>query len=192
MTTSCGSSPAPTSRSTRSDSSSSPARRSPSTIRAVAREALDWYGGELLPADLYEDWAADRRESLHLRQLDVLRVIGEWRELIELDPTNEQAHVELMQRHLAVGDGAAAAAPVRVPRARARSRARRHPGAAARQARAAAAELDWHDGTDAGDQADRVESLLAELARLETRQSELLAELAAAGATPGCTTSCDG
>jgi DNA-binding SARP family transcriptional activator len=157
-----------------------------------AREALDWYGGELLPADLYEDWAADRRESLHLRQLDVLRVIGEWRELIELDPTNEQAHVELMQRHLAVGDGAAA---VRQYEYLERVRDRElgvTPGTAARQARAAAAELDWHDGTDAGDQADRVESLLAELARLETRQSELLAELAAAGATPGCTTSCDG
>ena len=39
---------------------------------------------------------------------------------------------------------------------------------------------------DDADMTDRVEALLSELARLETRQSELLAELAAAGATPRC------
>jgi DNA-binding SARP family transcriptional activator len=73
-----------------------------------AREALTWYGGELLPGDLYEDWASDRRELLRLRRLDVLRVAGEWRELAELDPTDEEAHVELVRRHLAAGAGAAA------------------------------------------------------------------------------------
>ena len=40
----------------------------------AAREALGWYGGELLPGDRYEDWASDRRELLHLRRLDVLRI----------------------------------------------------------------------------------------------------------------------
>ena len=74
----------------------------------AAREALAWYRGELLPGDRYEDWAADRRELLHLRRLDVLRLAGEWRELAELDPTDEEAHVELMRRHLAAGDAAAA------------------------------------------------------------------------------------
>jgi DNA-binding SARP family transcriptional activator len=156
-----------------------------------AREALDWYGGELLPADPYEDWAADRRESLHLRQLDVLRVIGEWRELSELDPTDEQAHVELMQRHLAVGDGAAALRQYEhLERVLDRDLGIT-PGTAARQARAAAVQLDWRGSGDIAEQAGRVEALLAELARLEIRQSELLAELAAAGADARCTT-CEG
>jgi DNA-binding SARP family transcriptional activator len=74
----------------------------------AARRALSWYRGELLPGDRYESWATDRRELLHLRRLDVLRVAGEWRELAELDPTDEQAHVELMRRHLAAGHAAAA------------------------------------------------------------------------------------
>lgn len=146
----------------------------------LAREALDWYGGELLPADLYEDWAADRRESLHLRQLDVLRVIGEWRELSELDPTNEEAHVELMQRHLDAGDGAAALRQYEHLERVLDRELGVTPGAAAREARAAAANLD-----------DRVEVLLAELARLESRQTELLAELQAAGAAPRSASPCD-
>ena len=74
----------------------------------AARAALDWYHGELLPGDRYEDWAADRRELLHLRQLDLLRVAGQWRELAELDPTHETAHIELMRRQLEAGDRCAA------------------------------------------------------------------------------------
>jgi DNA-binding SARP family transcriptional activator len=147
---------------------------------SLAREALDWYGGELLPADLYEDWAADRRESLHLRQLDVLRVIGEWRELTELDPTDERAHVELMQRHLDAGDGAAALRQYDYLERVLDRELGVTPGVAAREARAAAANLD-----------DRIEQMLAELARLETRQSELLAELSAAGASPRWPSPCD-
>jgi DNA-binding SARP family transcriptional activator len=67
----------------------------------AAREALAWYGGELLPADRYEDWAADRRQLLHLRHLDVLRVAGDWRDLAELDPADEQARAELARQQLA-------------------------------------------------------------------------------------------
>ena len=74
----------------------------------AARQALCWYRGELLPGDRYQNWAAERRELLHLRRLDVLSVAGEWRELAELDPTDEQAHVQLMRRHLAAGEPAAA------------------------------------------------------------------------------------
>ena len=101
----------------------------------------------------------------------MLRLIGEWRELAELDPTDEQAHVELMQRHLDAGDGAAAL----------------------RQYEHLERVLDRELGVTPGDAArrgarcgresrpDAIDTLLAELARLETRQSELLAELAAAG-----------
>lgn len=107
----------------------------------VAREALSWYRGELLPGDRYADWAMDRRELLQLRRLDVLRVAGEWRELAELDPSDEQAHVQLMRRHLAAGHATAA---IRQYEHLQRSLARdlsAAPGTAARSARLHAERL---------------------------------------------------
>jgi DNA-binding SARP family transcriptional activator len=44
---------------------------------AAAREALALYGGELLPADRYEEWAETRREQLSQSHLDLLRL--DWR-----------------------------------------------------------------------------------------------------------------
>jgi DNA-binding SARP family transcriptional activator len=120
----------------------------------VAREALSWYGGELLPADRYEDWATDRRELLHLRRLDVLRIAGDWRELAEADPTDEEAHTELMRRHLHAG----------------------HAGAALQQY----AHLERELGADAAT-SSRVGTLLAELADLLHRERVVLAELAEVG-----------
>jgi DNA-binding SARP family transcriptional activator len=120
----------------------------------AARAALAWYRGELLPGDRYEEWAADRREMLHLRHVDVLRVAGEWRELVELDPTDEEARAELMRRHLEAGDGAAALHEYQhLERA-----------------------LDGEPGRPA-----RVGSLLSELAGLVSRQRALIAELDALG-----------
>jgi DNA-binding SARP family transcriptional activator len=138
---------------------------------AAAREALQWYGGDLLPQDRFEDWAADRRESLHLRRLDVLRVAGQWRDLAELDPTHEPAHVELMRQHLAVG----------------------HRLAAVQQYQRLERVLDRELGVAPGEHArralsqatpTRVEELLSELAGLVSRQSAVLAELAASGTLP--------
>ena len=94
----------------------------------AAREALAWYGGELLPGDRYEDWAADRRELLHLRRLDVLRVAGEWRELVEFEPTDEGAHTELMRRHLDGRCRPSGHPAVRAPRAGPRPGAGRQAG----------------------------------------------------------------
>jgi DNA-binding SARP family transcriptional activator/tetratricopeptide (TPR) repeat protein len=74
----------------------------------VARAALARYGGELLPQDRYEDWAAERRESLRLRHLDLLRLLGRWDEVAELDPGDERAHVELMRQYELEGDRHAA------------------------------------------------------------------------------------
>ena len=70
----------------------------------LARRALDLYGGELCPQDRYEEWAEVRREPLRLRHLDLLRLTGRWEELVELEPGDEQAHVELMRRYAAAGD----------------------------------------------------------------------------------------
>ncbi len=69
-----------------------------------ARAALARYGGELLPEDRYEDWAEDRRELLRHRHLDLLRLDGHWEAVVDLDPTDEAAHLALMRQHAADGD----------------------------------------------------------------------------------------
>ena len=75
---------------------------------AAAREALALYGGELLPADRYEEWAEIRREQLSQSHLDLLRLDGRWEAVAELDPGDERAHLALMRRHAANGDRHAA------------------------------------------------------------------------------------
>ena len=89
-------------------SRNSPAERSPTRTSPRAREALAIYGGELLPQDRYETWAEDRREQLRLRHLDLLRLDGRWETVVELDDSDELAHLELMRRHAANGDRHAA------------------------------------------------------------------------------------
>jgi DNA-binding SARP family transcriptional activator/tetratricopeptide (TPR) repeat protein len=74
----------------------------------AARQALALYAGELLPDDRYAVWAEDRREHLRLRHLELLRLAGRWDAVVELDPTDELAHLALMQRHAANGDRHAA------------------------------------------------------------------------------------
>jgi DNA-binding SARP family transcriptional activator len=150
----------------------------------VAREALDWYRGELLPGDRYEDWASDRRELLHLRRLDVLRVAGEWRELAEVDPIDEEAHMELMRRQVAAGDaGAALRQFEHLERVLERDLGVR-PGEAARGVLHEARLLRGGEHVSTPTSSSRVDALLAELAALVRRESAVLAELAAVGAAP--------
>jgi DNA-binding SARP family transcriptional activator len=133
----------------------------------AAREALTWYRGELLPGDLYEDWASDRREMLRLRRLDLLRVAGEWRELAELDPTDHEAHVELVRRHLAAGAGAAAL----------------HEHEHLERVLEREGERGGN-GVRRVQRASPVGDLLNELADLMSRQRAVLTELDALGAAP--------
>ena len=74
----------------------------------VLREALACHHGELLPEDPYEDWAFLPRQRLQLRYRELLRRAGRWVELVEVDPTDEAAHVAIMRQALAVGDRAGA------------------------------------------------------------------------------------
>ncbi len=74
----------------------------------AATTALAGYGGELVPEDRYEPWAEDRREQLRRRHLDLLRLAGRWEQLVELDPADEAAHIELMRHYAASGDRHAA------------------------------------------------------------------------------------
>lgn len=74
----------------------------------AARQALKMYGGELLPEDRYDAWAEQRREQLRLRHLDLLRLDGRWETVVELDASDEIAHLALMRRYVDNGDRHAA------------------------------------------------------------------------------------
>jgi DNA-binding SARP family transcriptional activator/Tfp pilus assembly protein PilF len=80
--------------------------------------ALDLYRGDLLPEDLYEDWAAVSRERLRglygdllfrfaqLREEcgDYADGVGLLRSLVDADPTNEEAHRRLMRLQALTGN----------------------------------------------------------------------------------------
>jgi DNA-binding SARP family transcriptional activator len=70
----------------------------------LAAAALDDYQGLLLPDDPYESWAHDTRESSRLLQLDLLRLAERWEQVLELDPTDEPAHLALVRSSLDRGD----------------------------------------------------------------------------------------
>ena len=74
--------------------------------RASLAAAAAAYVGELLPFDLYEDWAFHRRQRLRTRHREVLHALGEYARLVELDPTDELAHLGLMKDMLTRGDRA--------------------------------------------------------------------------------------
>jgi pimeloyl-ACP methyl ester carboxylesterase/DNA-binding SARP family transcriptional activator len=71
-------------------------------------DALDRYGGELLPDDPYEQWAFVSRERIRLRYRELLRAAGRWDELVLMDPTDEAAHVARIALLLDSGDAAGA------------------------------------------------------------------------------------
>jgi DNA-binding SARP family transcriptional activator/tetratricopeptide (TPR) repeat protein len=75
---------------------------------SAAAAAAARYGGTLLPEDLYETWAENRREHLRLRYRDLLRLAGRWEDLLVEDPADEDAHVALMTQHVEAGDHRAA------------------------------------------------------------------------------------
>ncbi|KRE24900.1 BTAD domain-containing putative transcriptional regulator, partial [Agromyces sp. Soil535] len=75
---------------------------------ATARMALSIYRGELLPQDRYEEWVDAARNHLADLHLQLLRLAERWEELVVLDPSDEDAHLEVMRRHLAGGDRHAA------------------------------------------------------------------------------------
>ena len=74
----------------------------------AAAAAAAHYGGTLLPEDLYETWAENRREHLRLRYRELLRLAGRWEDLLVEDPADEDAHVALMTQHVEAGDHRAA------------------------------------------------------------------------------------
>src|SRR5436190_19304060 len=92
------------------------AARAAGTIEAY-RDALALYGGELLPEDRYEDWAASRREALrelhlglllelaelHAGQGDAAGAVEALHRAVVDDPLHEEAHRRLMRLFAEVG-----------------------------------------------------------------------------------------
>jgi DNA-binding SARP family transcriptional activator len=152
----------------------------------IARSAIHHYPGELLPDDRYEEWVGERRELLRLRHLNLLRLTGQWLLVSELDPSDEEAHLELMRDHLANGDpGPALQHYERLERVLDRDLGVT-PGQAARQLR---------DNIETGAVApfttpDDLAHVVAELAELNRRQTILLQSLTATapGSAPTPTT----
>ena len=75
--------------------------------------AVEAYGGELLPEDVYEDWVIDRRRALAERHVHLLLALAAARDpsaavdllhrTIVADPLNEEAHRALMRAYAATG-----------------------------------------------------------------------------------------
>jgi DNA-binding SARP family transcriptional activator len=72
--------------------------------RDQCAHAADLYAGEPLPADRYEPWAAEPRRRLRERLLAVLKGAGLWQRVLDLDPTDERSHRELMRAYLRNGE----------------------------------------------------------------------------------------
>lgn len=85
--------------------------------RKLLREAVNLYGGELLPTDPYEDWPLARREALRAAWEDAVLELAELdldanepqasvpslELLLAHDPTVETAHRSLMRGYIAAG-----------------------------------------------------------------------------------------
>ena len=79
--------------------------------------ALAAYGGELLPEDRYEDWCTERREYLRVLHTQLLLALAasheergahrasaeRLREVLQQDPTREDAHRRLMSLYASLG-----------------------------------------------------------------------------------------
>lgn len=87
-------------------------RRAEAAIRsgepAACDEAAAACPGDLLPDSLYEEWTQTRRDALRSRHAALLRLAGRWERLVEIDPSDERAHRELMAAALAAGNRPAA------------------------------------------------------------------------------------
>ena len=73
-----------------------------------AEAALQLYGGELLPDDLYEPWTEPHRGLRRTAYLELLRATARWDQLVLADPLDEEAHLRLVSDHMQRGDRSAA------------------------------------------------------------------------------------
>lgn len=74
----------------------------------ACRSAAALYGGVLLPGDLYASWSTEFRSRLADSHVRVLEGGELWGRLVQVDPTHERAHQEIIRAHLANRDRASA------------------------------------------------------------------------------------
>ena len=70
----------------------------------AAAGVLDGYPADPLPAEVYAEWAREPRERLLALRYRLLGRARRWRQMIELDPADEQPHLELMRELARAGD----------------------------------------------------------------------------------------
>ena len=73
-----------------------------------AAGVLDAFPAEVLPGDVYEQWAAQARERYQLCRRQLLAKAERWEDLLAIEPADEKAHLALMRRSVASGDRTAA------------------------------------------------------------------------------------
>lgn len=121
------------------------------------RKAASRYHGELLPGD-YETWCVESRRALRDLYLKTLAGGRLWGRLVEVDPTNETAHQEIISAHLAAGDRAAALRQFEHLRSALKDQLGVLPNARSMEMYEEALSLD---GPDAPSPAERARALLA-------------------------------
>src|SRR5215218_1275220 len=70
----------------------------------LAGEALRWYRGHLLPDDPYEPWTDEARTAARGQYLDLLRLLGRWRDVLAEEPADEQAHLAVARNQAEADD----------------------------------------------------------------------------------------
>lgn len=65
---------------------------------------LKRFSFDLLPADRYEHWTEEARSKLRMLNRSLLKQAEEWQQVLEEDPTDEEAHRALMHKHLESGN----------------------------------------------------------------------------------------
>jgi DNA-binding SARP family transcriptional activator len=68
------------------------------------RSAVELYDGDLLPDDRSEPWSEERRAVLREAFVKDLRGASLWSRVLDVDPTDEEAHRELMRTQLEAGN----------------------------------------------------------------------------------------
>lgn len=69
----------------------------------ACRAAAGLYRGDLLPQARYDPWTEAPRQRLREKYLRLLRAAGELERLVQEEPSDEAAHLALMQSELAAG-----------------------------------------------------------------------------------------
>ena len=83
---------------------------------ALLQAASDRCGGDLLPEDLYEEWADGPRQRVRQLRTDLLRRLRRWDDLVQLDRDRRRGPSRAHARPAGPGRPARGAAPVRAAR----------------------------------------------------------------------------